>query len=197
MFNLMIKDLKYYLFTYLLIYPIITCFWILKTKNSDFLLVVFVQVMLLGAVIVLPPVFAEQDEDINDGYTVLQILPLTKREIMGAKFLLPFFTAIVLYISNLFIFSFFENDAEVNKIVNLIQVLTIISCLFIIGLVYIIVAKIGYTNFLRFSSAGTVVLAFSFAFLSYIFKVDVNEFAETSMKFINELNTSISLINSK
>ena len=194
MFKLMLKDLKYYIISYLLIYPLITLYWLTKADNSAFILIVFVQVMLMGALIVLPPLFAEQDEDANNGYIVLQTLPLTKKEIIGAKYLLPVMNAIILFVSNIFIFSFFNTDEGVLKIVNSVQILTIFICLFIVGIIYNIIAKIGYTNFLKYSSAGTVVLAFGSVSILSLFKVGVNELSQIFMKHMNEMNNIIALI---
>ncbi len=194
MIKLILKDVRYYIAYYLLIFPPIAFYWVLKGDNSEFVVIVFIQIMILGGIIILPPLFAEQDEDANNGYIVLKRLPITQNEIMGAKFLLPIINTFILFISNLFIFSLFNNDKKIIKIVNSAQILTMISCLIIIGLVYIFVAKIGYTKMLQYSTIGTIVLIIIIISLLSGFKISFNKLSEILIKYFNNLNNIIALI---
>ncbi len=188
MWRIIQKDMKYYLVAFLSTYPLMMLFWTAKRDSSAFILVFFIQVMLLGALVVLPPLFAEQEEDVNDGYVVLQILPLTKKSIMAGKFMAPLLNALLLYLSNRYIFSLFDQTPEVIRLVDAVQSLTIAICLCIIGIIYLVVMKIGYTDFLKYASFITVALAFSSVFVTYLFRIDVERFSRGLMEFIGSID---------
>lgn len=191
MLKLILKELKIYMYYFLLLMPVMTLYWYLKRDSKHFFIVVFVQVMIMFVLTLIPFLTNEQEEDANNGYDILSILPLKKTEIVGAKFITPLIAVLVLVIINKGIFSFYQADKVFFDISDSVVLIISLLSLILIGIIYISISFLGYEKFLVISSILTITAAVSPLILAGIVKPDVGKLVDRFVDLLKVLDGAL------
>ena len=172
MIKILIKDLKtFFLFTLLLMVPAFIL-WTIYKSDRTFPVAVFVQLAFSYLVTVLTVLLNEQNEDTNNGYWFYQTLPIKRRDVTIAKFLIPVLSVVLLALINRGIFSIFPVGKDILILSDSITMIFSIFFLINSGIIFIGVYLLGYTRFIQFTSGSIAVLVFGSIIVSKIFRFD-------------------------
>ena len=157
----------------------------LKLITGNEITTVFV---IIAGILVVLLVFAstftnEQYEEKNKGYSFLDTLPVTAREIVEAKFALVLL-AVGLCVGLLVIlFSLSASAPETIAIAQSYVLFMGVLCLILAGVNYIGIFALGYTKFLIFVGSGWLALGFVPVIIMKTYKGRMDILKETVLNF--------------
>ena len=105
-----------------------------------------------------PVMLVEQNEEKNDAYRFMSMLPLRKSEIVGAKFIFVFIITTIMILINYLSVNFIFNGMVQLQIIKSIFIVVGMSAMLFAGVFYLGIYKMGYTRFLAFLGFIAVVL---------------------------------------
>jgi hypothetical protein len=146
MSGLLKKDFFWFAMASFVLLPLMLIFERLYTPALSPLLIGF-NTGLLVTIMFGPVVITEQEEEKSSGYVLLGSLPITKREIVRAKFLLPLMPLVTWVAGNLALIRSWSGSPEAIATGQSAIVLTGAICLALCGLVYVGILGLGYTRF--------------------------------------------------
>jgi hypothetical protein len=157
MLGIMRKDGFYFLLSAGVIAPLVLIAegWLLPGYTVTMLLANLLMMFLLVAG---PVAIVEQAEEKNNGYAWLGTLPVRRREIVAAKFLMAFLTLAAVVAGNLIQVHVLVTDPEPARLLTAVVLLNGAACLVMAGLMYTGILGIGYTRFLMAVSFVMVLL---------------------------------------
>jgi len=133
----------------------------------------------------------EQYEEKNKGYAFLDTLPLSARDIVGAKFLLVLIADAVFITFIVVLLSFASGPAEQIAIAQSYVLLNGVICLFFCGLSYIGILGIGYTKFAIIAMSFLVFIGIPPLLIMSIYGGEMDVFIEKVLNFYAGLNWMI------
>ena len=147
MWGIMRKDWNYFLVATIVILPVLLTvqYIFIDGIHPVMLLVNLVaqQFLALG-----PILLVEHDEEKNRGYVFLAYLPLTKREIVQAKFLLAMMSVVLVTTENCLLIGLSGAEADTARIALNLFIINGIFGLVLAGIIYNGIFGIGYTRFM-------------------------------------------------
>ena len=185
--NLIKKDLLMFV---LIIVPsqlILSFVWLLIFMDLN-VLIVLIQTTFVFLIIFVITSHSEQVEETNHGYEFLRNMPVSTFQIVGAKFILIFYAAAFLGLSNIILFNLFSHDLNNFKISISAMMLACCAALLFSALVNIGIFTLGMENFLKAFSFLIVALAVVFTIYMKGVKLDANSIVEMVIRFIENAN---------
>jgi hypothetical protein len=145
MIHLIKKDLFRVLLYLLPVFLILIFFFLVEgdtlTRKSPYIWVFYMFILISGALFTI-----EKNEEKHGGYHFLDRLPVTDREIVTSKFILLLVVVLVLQAANLVLSFTGLVPPEFSGIIRLVMVAFGWAYLTGIGLIYVLIFKMGYTR---------------------------------------------------
>lgn len=163
MITILRKNLQPFLLYSLMLLLPAALLWAFHHEERLFGIAVFVHLSVTFVITTMTVLMNEQEEDFHKGYRFLQTLPLRRRQVTGAKFLLPLIMIAVLGLVNRGIFIFFSPGTDALALTDRITWLFAIFFLLNCGLIYVGVYLLGYMTFIKTVSGmvtGGILAAF-------------------------------------
>ncbi len=169
MIQILTKDLRtFFMFTLILMIPAFI-FWNIWNSDNFLPVAVFVQLAVAYMITILTVMINEQDEDTNNGYLFLKILPIRNRDVTFVKFLLPVIIISLLALINRLVYSVFSTNSEIlgkiDSLTNIFSILFLLNA----GMIILGIYLLGYTKFIQFTSGFIVFVVFGSIAVSKIF----------------------------
>lgn len=182
MFGVLRKDLFRSTIHVMILILLTAVYWIMtaETLNPGMVLMLggLIYILTMSSVMI-----NEQDEDKNHGYTFLQALPLTVREIVMAKFALPFFIVAFIVGFAFVLFVFFSGTPQWLAVSRVFILMNGAFSLVITALIYIGIYRFGYMRFIRLFLVFVMVLGLVpqillFRFMPHLKNIDFAQVVE-------------------
>jgi hypothetical protein len=164
MIHLIKKDLFRVLLYLLPVFLILIFFFLIEgdilSRKSPYIWVFYMFILISGALFTI-----EKNEEKHRGYHFLARLPITDREIVTAKFMLLLLVVLVLLTANLVLSFTRLVPPEFSGIIRLVMVAFGWAYLTGIGLIYVLIFKMGYTRAMTMVWVTFIAGLFMFIFL--------------------------------
>jgi ABC-type transport system involved in multi-copper enzyme maturation permease subunit len=164
MIHLIKKDLFRVLLYLLPVFLILIFFFLVEgdtlTRKSPYIWVFYMFILVSGALFTI-----EKNEEKHGGYHFLARLPVTDREIVAAKFILLLLVVLMLLAANLALSFTGLVPPEFSGIIRLVMVAFGWAYLTGIGLIYVLIFKMGYTRAMTTVWVTFIAGLFTFIFL--------------------------------
>jgi len=133
----------------MLIVPVAGVYW-LATRDQTGMQIVVPMAMLIFLVITSSVAISELNEEKNNGYRFLGMLPTSGTEVVAAKFALPLVVVIILVGFDTLVIAAIGGTPDTLALARAVLVFSGLSSLVLVGLIYITVFMYGYTQVMRY-----------------------------------------------
>lgn len=157
MLGILKKEIMTYLVKVFLLLPLLLFFEYVLGKSLHPITII-VNVVMFFVFVYAPMMIIEQNEEKSNAYVFLSTLPVTKKQIVGSKFLLVLLIITTVVFLNCLNISVVSNDVENNRILQTIFIIAGAITLISIGISYNGIFKLGYTRFLVFLGVFSIFL---------------------------------------
>lgn len=187
------KELKMFLLYTLPVLPPVTAYW-LAGRDGLSPLLVLAQGALAYLLMVIPVMVNEQYEEKHNGYKIQRILPVTWREIVGAKFLALVIAMVVLAGFNHVLFGFFTAAPDHLALSRAFVHIMAMGGLLSGAVLYTGSLALGYTLFMKVMVFVMVAVGLIPPIVKFYAKPDMNNVLPRLGDWILQMTTGTKLL---